>query len=122
MGRVLLAAVHVEFDEESVGRGGAGFAWPQHSGLEEQALHLPKHTLGSHTSESDQESAHDRDHDHAELDDHEVSRILRSWERQVWLLGVSTADLTDYLVLSCLVEDFGMSCDVCYDIFHTGVT
>ena len=70
----LLAAVHVDFDEDSVGRGGAGFAWPQYSGLEEQPLHLPKHTLGSYTSESDEESAHDRDRDHAESVDHEVSR------------------------------------------------
>ncbi|KAL3149193.1 hypothetical protein ABBQ32_002021 [Trebouxia sp. C0010 RCD-2024] len=66
-------SVHVDFDEESVGRGGAGFAWPQHSGLEEQPLHLPKHSPGSHTSDSDEESVHDRDRDHAESVDHEAS-------------------------------------------------
>lgn len=81
------ASVHVDFDEESVGRGGAGFAWPQYSGLEEQPLHLPKHTLGSYTSESDEESVHDRDREHAESVDHEVSchqSVEMSWTVLAW--------------------------------------
>lgn len=102
------ASVHVDFDEESVGRGGAGFAWPQHSGLEEQPLHLPKHSPGSHTSDSDEESVHDRDRDHAESVDHEVScdhsvemsRIVLAWDMIFCLTSYLNVQLDGGCVLS----------------------
>lgn len=70
----LLVAVRVEFDVESVGHGGAGFAWPHCSALGEQPLHMPMIPTGLNTSDTDEESVPDRDHEYAEPIDHEVSR------------------------------------------------
>ena len=66
-------AVSVDFDVENVGNGGAGFAWPQPNALGEQPLHMLNPTPGFNTSDTDEESVHDRDHDYAEPIDHEVS-------------------------------------------------
>ena len=74
--------MHVEFDEESVGLGGAGFAWPNHSNAEQQATQsislLPSHAHGSDVSDSEQESIHERDHDQPEAApfDQEVCRTV----------------------------------------------
>ena len=72
--------MHVEFDEESVGPGGAGFAWPNHSATEQHTTQsislLLSHAHGSDVSDSEQESVHERDHEQAEAApfDQEVCR------------------------------------------------
>ena len=72
----LLVAVRVDFDIESVGNGGAGFAWPHPNALGEQPLHMLQQTPGFNTSDTDEESVPDRDHDCAEPIDHEVNRLM----------------------------------------------
>lgn len=69
-------AVHVDFDVESVGHGGAGFAWPHCSALGAQPLHMPMLPTSLNTSDTEEESVHDRDHDYAEPVDHEVNRLM----------------------------------------------
>lgn len=72
----LLVAVRVEFDVESVGHGGAGFAWPHCKTHGEQPLQMPKPVMDLNTSDTDEESVHDRDHEYAEPIDHEVHRLM----------------------------------------------
>lgn len=104
----LLASVLVDFDVESVGHGGAGFAWPLRSALDQQLLHLPKQTQGSIASESDEESVHGKDHDHVEPIDHEVIRIVSARYSDTCLIA-----------LSMLAQCFAMPDTVCVSIGST---
>ena len=64
------AIVAVEFDEEVVGTGGAGFAWPSPTDLQEQRLHSislpPNPPQYSWDSDSDEGSIADVQQDHME--------------------------------------------------------
>lgn len=63
-------AVAVEFDEEVVGTGGAGFAWPSPTDLQERRLHSislpPNPTQYTWDSDSDEGSIADVQQDHME--------------------------------------------------------
>ncbi len=64
------AAVVVDFDEEVVGTGGAGFAWPSPTDLQEQRLHSislpPNPPQYTWDSDSDEGSIADVQQDHME--------------------------------------------------------
>jgi len=63
-------AVAVEFDEDVVGTGGAGFAWPSPADLQEQRLHSislpPNPPQYTWDSDSDEGSIADVQQDHME--------------------------------------------------------
>ena len=76
------ASVAVEFDEQSVGKGGAGFTWPSHTDLQElqqRSISLPPHPP-RHTwdSGSDEGSMVDKEQDQMEavVQDPEVAPSL----------------------------------------------
>jgi len=68
----------VEFDEQSVGKGGAGFAWPSPTDLQEQRLHSislpPQPQQYSWDSDTDEGSIIDKEQDQLEpmIQDSEV--------------------------------------------------
>lgn len=68
--------VCMDFDEGTVGHGGAGFVWPHCSALGEQPVHLLEQTPGSNSSDTDNESVRDPDHDNADSTDHEVKAVM----------------------------------------------